>query len=128
MKLPNFRLYTTQARWSVLFSILTVGVLSALAFCTLHGLNWANKAILYNPNGGFGKFRPNLVMLLTALSVLCAIIGGLLGFNSLGEKRNEKSAFSWLGLFLSALCIPAAMTLFFLWTALNEGIVGVAAN
>lgn len=124
MKLPNFRLYTTQARGSVLVSIATLGVLAALAYCALHGLRWADKAILYNPNGAFGKFRPNLVLVLTGTTILFAIIGGLLGFNSLGEKRNEKPGFSWLGLLVSALCIPAAMTLFFFWTAFNEGIVG----
>ena len=63
---------------------------------------------------------------LTALTLLIAFGAGALGFNSLGQKRNEKPGLSWLGLAVATLCIPAALFFFFFWRTFAEAVLDKA--
>ena len=123
MRLPNFRSFTTQARTGVLLALLAVATVAALAYCAMHGYSAAENVVPYNASEGLGQHRPNLVLVLTALTVLMAIGAGALGFNSLGQKRNEKPGLSWLGLAMATLCIPAALFFFFFWKTFSEAVL-----
>ena len=123
MRLPNFRSFTTQAVTGILLASLAVVTVMALAYCAIRGLDWENKVINYNAKEGMGQYRPNLVLGLTALTVLISLGAGALGFNSLGQKRNERPGLSWLGLAVAALCIPAAVSIFFFWNTFAESIL-----
>jgi len=123
MKLPNFRSFTTQARTSVLLALMAVATVAALGFCAVRGYDRQNNVINFNSNEGYGQYRPIMVLALTALTFVISMGAGALGFNSLGQKRNEKPGLSWIGLALSALCVPVALTLYFFWKAFSESIV-----
>ena len=123
MKAPNFRSFTTQARTGVLLALIAVTTVAALAYCTMHGYSSVNNVIPYNASKGLGQHRPNLVLLLTALTVLISFGAGALGFNSLGQKRNEKPGLSWLSLAMATLCIPAAVFFFCFWRTFAEPIL-----
>lgn len=123
MGLPNFRSFTTQARAGVLLAVLALATVAALAYCAMHGYSAENNVVPYNASEGLSQHRPNLVLGLTALIVLMSIGAGALGFNSLGQKRNEKPGLSWLGLALATLCIPAALFFYFFWKTFSEAIL-----
>jgi len=123
MKKLNFRSFTTQARTSVLLAMLAVLTVGALAVCAVRGYDSKNNVINYNASEGYGQYRPNLVLGLTALTLVISLGAGAIGFNSLGQKRNEKQGLSWLGLAVSALCIPTALTLYTFWKTFSESIL-----
>lgn len=123
MKLPNFRSFTTQAQTGVLLALVAVATVAALAYCAMHGYSSTDNVVPYNASEGLGQHRPNLVLLLTALTLLIAVGAGALGFNSLGQKRNEKQGLSWLSLAIATLCIPAALFFFFFWKVFSEAVI-----
>lgn len=127
MKSPNFRSFTTQARLGMLLALLALATVAALAYCAMHGYNSSDNVVPYNASEGLGQHRPNLVLGLTALTLLISAFAGALGFNSLGQKRNEKQGLSWLSLAMATLCVPAALFFFFFWKTFAEAVVTKAA-
>ncbi len=123
MKLPNFRLPETQARASLLFGVVALLALAALAFCVFKGFDPELRVVAYNADEGMGRFRKYLVFGGTALTLLVGTTAGLLGFNSLGQKRNNRQAFSWLGMLIGAMAVSLAPVLFFAWQELSEAII-----
>ncbi len=123
MKLPNFRLYGVQATASLLIAVLGLLCLAALTYFVFHGFNNQETVIRYDPQGRFGAYRPSLVYGTTAIAFVVGGVAGLLGFNSLGQKRNEKQGHSWLGMTLGALVVAVAPVLFFAWQKLSEPII-----
>jgi hypothetical protein len=124
MKLPNFRLYDTQATTSMFTSLLGVVLLLGLSFLVFHGLNTDQQWVVpYNPEGRMGRYRPTLIMLFTAVAVLTGITAGLLGFRSLGQSRNTKQGFSWMGMLIGALVLSMAPVLFYAWRTLSEPMI-----
>lgn len=120
MKGPNFRLATTQASASLYIGILSLLGVSALAVFVFKGFDAELKVIVYNSAQGIGRFRPYMVYGTTAASLLIGFVAGLLGFNSLGQKRNEKQGSSWLGMAAGALTVSIAPVLLFAWHTLSE--------
>lgn len=123
MKLPNLRAYTTQANLGALSGLVGCVLLLMLAYGVFRGFKQENMTVLYNPEGGLGQFRTYIVF---GLTVGCLIIGGiaaLLGFNSLGQKRNSVPGRSWIGLGLGALILAVAPVLLYAWRALSEPLI-----
>lgn len=123
MKLPNLRLHETQARVASLFGVLALLCLAALVVIVFKNFNTELMAISYNPKGGIGKFRKIAVFAGTALTIGIGLAAGGLGFNSLGQKRNNKQGMSWLGLALGALSVSIAPILLFAWLELNQPVL-----
>lgn len=124
MKLPNFRLYQTQAVAGLLLGIVGIGFVVAMSFVTFRTFDSQQKVIWYNPNAsGLAGAREELVLLCGGLAALVGVIGGVMGFNSLGQKRNERQGFSWLGLALGAFSFTAALVVLFAWQRLKEEII-----
>jgi hypothetical protein len=123
MKWPNFRLYSTQATASLAAGLAGLVCTAMLMYCVFRGFQLENMIIPYNPESSMGQYRRYLVMGLTALSVGVGGLAGLLGFRSMGEKRNDRQGRSWAGLALSALIIPAAIVLFQVWQTLSEEVI-----
>ena len=120
MKLPNFRLYTTQATTGLLAGLAGLACLGMLAACVFYNFQPENMIIPYNPEGR-GQYRFYLVMGLTGTCLLIGAIAGVMGFRSMGEKRNTRQGHSWAGLALGTLIIPAAIVLCHIWRTLSEG-------
>lgn len=123
MKLPNFRLYETQARASLVAGLLGLFCLAALAVFVFWNFNPQEMVIPYNAEEGRGRFRPYLVMAATAACLLIGLIAAVLGFRSLGQKRNNKQGHSWLGLITGALVMSLAPVLFLTWRTLKEQVI-----
>jgi hypothetical protein len=79
--------------------------------------------IHYDPESGLGAYRRPLVFGATAIAVVIGGTAGLLGFNSLGQKRNDKQGRSWLGMTLGALVVALAPVLFYAWQKLSEPVI-----
>lgn len=122
MKIPNLRLYETQATASLWISILSLLCIPVLAFCVFKGsnANYGSISILYNAEEGLGRFRPYLVYGSAAATFLAGFLAGILGFNSLGQKRNSKQGLSWTGMLIGALAMSIAPILFFVWREFSE--------
>jgi hypothetical protein len=123
MKLPNLRLHETQAWVSALFGAAAIFGLLVLSYVVFKGFDWEMKAINFNPNGGLGKYRKILVFAGGALTMGVGLTAGLMGFNSLGQKRNTKQGMSWLGMALGAVSVAVAPVLLFAWMELSQAII-----
>ena len=121
MSLPNFRLYDTQARFSLVCGVLALGALVVLAVVTFRGLN--QGVVLYHPSKGFSQYRPLLVYVVGAVTILLGVTGGLLGFRSLGQARNTKQGFSWMGMLICAAVTAIAPVMIFAWKTLAEPVL-----
>ena len=120
MKMPNLRLYETQATASLWISFLSIVCIAGLTFCVFKGFNATYQSIPYNAEAGYGRFRPYLVYGGAATTFLTGFLAGILGFNSLGQKRNSKQGLSWMGLLIGALVMSTAPILFFVWREFSE--------
>jgi hypothetical protein len=123
MKLPNLRLYETQAQASLVLSVLALVGTLLLALFVFKGFDAEQKIVVYNPEGGFGVLRRPLVFGGSAMVILVGGTAGILGFNSLGQKRNKKQGLSWLGMCLGALAVAIAPILFYAWRVFSEPII-----
>ncbi len=124
MKLPNFRLYDTQALFGAVLAILALLVLPVLLVLIFKNFDTQQNVIWINPGSkGFGKYREPLVLVASAVIVLLGAIGGILGFNSLGQKRNNRQGLSWIGLAFGALSIVLAALSLVAWMQLKLPIV-----
>lgn len=124
MKLPNFRLHETQARAAGVFGVLAILCLAALAVVVFKNFSTEMMAINFNPRSSLGKYRKFIVMGVTAVTIGIGLTAGLLGFSSLGQKRNTKQGMSWLGLMLGAVAVAIAPVLLFAWNELSQPIIG----
>jgi formate hydrogenlyase subunit 3/multisubunit Na+/H+ antiporter MnhD subunit len=123
MKLPSFRLYEVQATASLLIAMLGLLCVVILTWCVLRGFDAQDRVVRYDPAGGLGQYRRALVFGFTAITLLVGVSAGLLGFNSLGQKRNSRQGHSWLGMTIGALVVAAAPILFFAWQVFSEPII-----
>ncbi|MBN2560257.1 MAG: hypothetical protein JXQ75_04940 [Phycisphaerae bacterium] len=123
MKLPNLRLYDTQATASMFLGFLGLFCLIMLALFVLYGLDTELMVIPYNPDGTKGQFRKALVFLMTAITMLVGAVAAVLGFTSLGQRRNTKQGRSWLGMTIGALVLAITPVLFFAWRELSEPLI-----
>lgn len=120
MKIPNLRLYETQATASLWLSVLSLVCIVGLTFCVFKGFNATYQSIPYNAEAGYGRFRPYLVYGGVAATFLTGFLAGILGFSSLGQKRNSKQGLSWTGMLIGALAMSIAPILFFVWREFSE--------
>lgn len=123
MKLPNFRLYETQATAALVLAVLGLLSVFALSGVVFLHFNAEHMVIPYNPDAGMGQYRPYLVYGFSAVTFVLGVIAGILGFNSLGQKRNSLQGRSWLGMSLGALAIAAVPVLFFVWSSFSEPMI-----
>ncbi|HSW46608.1 MAG TPA: hypothetical protein VLM89_13675 [Phycisphaerae bacterium] len=93
----SLRRYEDQARASVVVGIAACLGLLAQAVLVFRHINLSEWTIMYgSPN------RRTLVLAATAAVLGLGLAALGLGFNSAGQKRNDKPQFSWIGFFLGA--------------------------
>jgi len=120
MKLPNLRLDETKATLSLVIGLAALLGVAALVVLVFRGFVSGEYVIYYNSEAGLGRFRPYMVYGATAATCLLGFVAGLLGFQSLGQKRNNKQGHSWAGLTTGAVGISLAIVLFFAWRFMSE--------
>ena len=123
MKLPNLRLYETQATASMVLGILGVLCVIMLSYFVLKGFNSEQMSITYDPQGARGQLRRPLVFGAGGAAGLVGMGAGVLGFNSLGQRRNTKQLRSWSGMSCGALSVALALVLMFAWIQLSQPMI-----
>lgn len=105
----SLRRYDTQATVGMYCALAALLCMVAQVILITQYLNTDDWIVLYGPT------RRLLVLAATATTIGIAIIGAGLGFNSAGQRRNEKGRQSWIGFFASVLimCLSFALFLFF---------------
>src|SRR5437870_3265435 len=107
--MPNFRLFDTQARWSVYLSGIAALLCVGLTYAVFKGMDWEYRLIPYRPDSPMGRYRQPVILIATALVVLLGSFAAGFGYSSLGEKRNSRPGWSWLGMLSGSLLMTAAV-------------------
>jgi len=106
----SLRRYETQARASVVIGLASVASLLVLIALFLRNIAWSETTIVY------GNPAYRLTIYGAAFITMClATFGFGFGFNSAGQRRNDKPQLSWTGFFISAavLCLTIVLLFFF---------------
>jgi hypothetical protein len=128
MKLPNFRLYETQATASMIAGVGCILSLCALSYVVFKNFDSRAGVISYNSESGMGQYRQSLVMLGSVVTGGLGLLAGILGYSSLGQKRNTTQGRSALGLIMGAIAVGLTPVLFYAWRSLSEAIIQKAAT
>lgn len=123
MKMPNFRLYDTQATFGMFAGILGSIATLALAVVVFKGIDTHQFVIPYNDQMGLSQYRKPLVFAITPVCIILGAIAGILGFRSLGQIRNTKQGRSWLGMTIGAVVVAIAPVFLFAWLWLSEPVI-----
>ena len=105
----SLRRFDTQARASVVLSLASAVTLLGQIAMVLRNVDWDGMIISHG-----NRYRMAM-MAATAITLLLAAGGFGLGFNSVGQRRNDKQSLSWLGFFVGAgvLCVTLIVFVFF---------------
>jgi divalent metal cation (Fe/Co/Zn/Cd) transporter len=103
----SLRKLDVQATYSLVLSLASVAPFLAAAFALARNYEPDLRAFVY---GAHGKF---LIAFLACvgLSALIAAVGFVLGWNSAGQRRNEKSSRSWIGFYVGGLTLTLNIVL-----------------
>jgi hypothetical protein len=116
----SLRRYDVQAQASVVLSAVSLVFLIGLVVLIIPRLDPEMKIVVYS--------RKSLRMPLIYLAGLGALGLGLaglgLGYNSAGQRRNDKPAFSWIGFFVGAFTVTVSLILLFLFKSWGEALAG----
>ena len=96
MDRSSLRRYDVQARYACALSLVSILPFAAAAIATWQRYDGGLGQIVY---GSVGYYIP-AVLACILLSLVSGTIGCLLGFNSAGQRRNDKQGRSWTGFFL----------------------------
>ncbi len=113
----SLRRYDTQARVSMIVSLASCISLLGMILVLLRRFDFTEFTILYGPPTRYAVLGSG------ALTILLAAIGFGMGLNSVGQRRNEKPLFSWIGFFVGAGVLCVALALFFLFQVRGEAAV-----
>ncbi len=123
MKMPNFRLFDTQATFSMLAGLAgLIGVLG-LMVVVFKGLDTKQWVIPYNEIAGLSQYRKPVVFAMAPVTIVLGICAGVLGFRSLGQARNTRQGRSWLGMTIGAIVVAVAPVLMTAWIQLSEPVI-----
>ncbi len=115
----SLRRFEDQARASVLLGIVACVNLVAQVIMVFRHIDTSAWVIMYG-----NTTRKYLVLLTTAACLLMGAAAVGLGYNSAGQRRNEKGQLSWLGFFMGAGVVCLAVICYFVFHTRSEFIGG----
>ncbi|MCO6435663.1 MAG: hypothetical protein J5J06_01080 [Phycisphaerae bacterium] len=115
----TLRRFEVQARYALLLGILAVPPFVAGAALVARNYNPDVGRIVY---GEKRLFVPALLGCL-AVSILLGGVAFVLGFNSAGQRRNERPVFSWIGFFLGGTICTLSLILLLAFMMLRHKLV-----
>lgn len=101
MAMGSLKRFDVQANVALALSVFAAVPLLGAVALTIRNYNGDLVQITY---GSGSKFVPVLLACLL-LSMAPGFVGFILGLNSAGQRRNEKSNRSWLGFFIGGLVL-----------------------
>ncbi len=107
MAMASLRRYDVQATYSLFLSLASIAPFVAAVVATAARYKSDLGAIVYSGNSKFLMGFLGCV----ALSALIAATGFILGWNSAGQRRNEKSGRSWLGFYVGGMTLTLNIVL-----------------
>lgn len=113
----SLRRYDTQARFSMVVSLLSVVPLLGMAWVILQQFDMSELLIYY------GKNRKIAVYASTLVTLGLSVVGFGFGLNSAGQRRNDKPQLSWIGFFVGACVFCLAIILFALFRFRGESVI-----
>jgi len=99
MVLEKLRRYDVQATWAIASAVASTAPFLAAAYLVASRFDGILGQIRY---GSHGRFVPAFLGCV-AMSGLLAAFGFVLGWNSAGQRRNDRARRSWTGFFLGGL-------------------------
>ena len=123
MKMPNFRLYDTQATTAMIAAIAGLVLALGTAFVVFKGIDTNQWVIPFNKDEGKSQYRQPIIFAAAPLAIVLGLTGGILGFRSLGQARNTRQGRSWLGMTVGAVVVAIAPVLIASWKQLSEPII-----
>ena len=113
----SLRRYDTQARVGVIISLLSIAPLMGLVALIGWKMEMSEWVLYYGP-------RFSLAFYPTTLAALgLSTIGLGFGFNSAGQRRNDKQKLSWIGFFVGVAVLCLTLILFVLFRLRAEPVV-----
>lgn len=124
MGLGNFRKFDVQACWSLALSC--VGAVCAAGAVAMIMYRWDPQlqSIVY---GHGTKYTP-VFMAAIAVGIFASLFGLFLGWNSAGQKRNDRQQFSWIGFFLGTFALSVVIVSAYAYVTLRQGLDFAAAS
>lgn len=101
----SLRRYDVQARWAVGTAVAALAPLGAAVWALLRRYDGQLGAISY---GREGLFLPGF-MATIGVAGLFAAVAVVLGFNSAGQRRNDRQGLSWAGFFIGATVLSLSL-------------------
>ena len=113
----SLRRYDHQALASLWVSIVSLLAICGLMFLILRNLSMEELIIYYGP-----QYRMAFLAG-TAITILLSSLALGLGFNSVGQRRNDKQKFSWLGFFIGGGVLSLTIVLFLFFWMRGESVI-----
>lgn len=110
----SLRRFDVQARVSLVLALASVITFIGLVLVVLRRFDPKELVVYY---GGPTK---TAIYLGTAVTLLLAAIGSGMGLNSVGQRRNDKQTWSWIGFFVGAVIICLTLVVFFFFRQRGE--------
>ena len=101
MAFRSLRRYDVQASYAGVLAVLALVPFAGAAMLALRNYNSDLGQIVY---GSGGSFLP-MFLACVAVSAVPGTLGFFLGWNSAGQRRNEKPAWSWVGFFIGGMVL-----------------------
>ena len=116
--------YETQARFGLLIALVALLCLLGQVGVTLNvhkgfeGLDREQWIIRY------GHARKLGVYAATAVTIAAAVIAVGFGYNSAGQRRNDRPGMSWAAFFIGASVVCGAVIVFMIFRFRGESVIG----
>ena len=118
MPFGRLRRFDVQANYACVLSLLSVVPSAGAAVLITRNWHWNLRQIIYNPESMYALAL--FACLLSSMAL--AMLGFFLGWNSAGQRRNDRPARSWIGFFLGGtiLTLDAVMFVAFMMLRLQQ--------
>lgn len=107
MAFRNLRRHDVQASYSLLLAVASIIPCLAGAYLCVRNYQDELGRIVY---GAEGRFIPAFIGSLLAAMLLSSVAFSL-GWNSAGQRRNDKSRHSWIGFFVGGAILTCSFIL-----------------
>lgn len=101
----SLRRYDVQATCATVLALVSVAPVAVAVGLVFRNYRSGLGAITYREDT---LYLPVLLACL-AVAVLTSVFAAILGFNSAGQRRNEKQARSWIGFLVGGMCLTVAV-------------------